>query len=99
MCIRDRVNWFSASVARLGSARAEKVLERQLVEAYEAEALATEVRVGVEVLIGGTVGEKVLITFARGQGGLLDLANPGSGESLLYLGVGAECRGAPLEQA
>src|SRR5664280_930660 len=74
----------------VGSARAENVLEGQLVETHEAEALPAEVGAGVEVLIGGAVGQKILISLALGQRGLPDLADAGSGEGALYLGVRPE---------
>src|SRR5450631_2705801 len=75
---------------RAGSARTEKVLERQLVEAHEAEALATEVGIRVEVLIGAAVGEKFLVALADGEGAQVDLPNPRCGECFLYLRVGPE---------
>src|ERR1035437_2216430 len=85
-------------VQRAGSARTKKVLERQLVEMHKAEALATEVGIRVEVLIGAAVGEKVLIALARGEGAHVDLPDARCGECFLSLRVGAECRGAFLEQ-
>src|ERR1035437_4363104 len=75
---------------RPSSARTEKVLERQLVEMHKAEALATEVGIRVEVLIGAAVGEKVLVALAGGEGAHVDLPDARCGECFLYLGVGAE---------
>jgi hypothetical protein len=40
------------------------VLECQLVEADEAQALRVEVLRGVEVLVGGAVGEDVVVGLA-----------------------------------
>src|SRR5664279_2713289 len=75
---------------RAGSARTQKVLERQLVEMHEAEALATEVGRRVEFLIGAAVGEKVLVALPRGERAHVDLPDARCNKSFLYLGVGAE---------
>ena len=79
-------------------ARAEQVLERELLQAHEAEALAAEVRVRVEVLVRRAVGEQVVVRLALAQGRLRELGHAGGLERLLHLGVGAERRGALLEQ-
>ena len=47
------------------SAGAEQMLERELVEANEAEALAAEVGVGVEVLVSAAIGEQVVVGLTR----------------------------------
>ena len=46
------------------SASAEQVLGRELLQAHEAEALAAEVRAGVEVLVRAAVGEQVVVALA-----------------------------------
>src|SRR6478735_856393 len=80
------------------SAGAEQVLDEELLQLHETEALAAEVGVGVEVLIGGAVRAELLVPFARVERGFVDLRNAGGLQRGLDLGVGAESLGAFLEQ-
>src|SRR5665647_1074492 len=79
------------------SARAEQVLEGELVQPDEAEgALACGVR--VEVLEGTAVRQQVGHGLTGREGRLGELADAGLDESFLHLGVGAEREGPLLEQ-
>ena len=80
------------------AAGTHEVLEGELVEPHEAEALAAEVCIGVEVLEGGAIGQQLVVRFSRREGGLVDLRHAGCGQRLLHLRVGAERLGALLEQ-
>src|SRR5690606_33122012 len=81
-----------------GSAGAEQVLGGELLQAHEAEALAAEVGARVEVLPRRAVGDEVGDGLTAVEGRLAELAHLGGLERLLHLGVGAEGRGALLEQ-
>src|SRR5690606_27892889 len=81
-----------------GSAGAEQVLGRELLQAHEAETLAAEVHTRVEVLPRRAVGHEVGHRLAVVERRLTELADLRRLEGLLHLGVGAERRGALLEQ-
>ena len=51
------------------AAGTHEVLEGELVEPHEAEALAAEVCIGVEVLEGGAIGQQLVVRFSRREGG------------------------------
>ena len=73
-----------------GLAGTEQVLEGELLQVHESEALAAEVGVGVEILVGTAVGQQIGVAFARGESAGRELRHLRRGESRLHLGVGAE---------
>ena len=81
------------------AAGAEQVLGRELLEADEAEALAAEVRVGVEVLVGGAVGEEVVVRLTRVERRNRQLVDLRGGERLLHLGVAAAESQTPVSSS
>src|SRR5690606_25177763 len=95
--VPERVGVSSERVLR-GSASAHQVLGCQLLQAHEAEALAAQVGVGVEVLVGAAVREEVVVALALVEGRLRQLGDLGGLQGLLHLGVGAERGRALLEQ-
>src|SRR5688572_9882311 len=98
--VNSRRKWVGRRKERewVGSAGAEQVLGGELLQAHEAAALAAQVRVRVEVLVGRAVGEEVVVGLVLVQRRGRELEDLRGLERPLHLWVGAEGRCALLEQ-